>query len=73
MAKRDGLAPLSRVHWKVIDFIRRYFRETARGAPAVRIGRALGLGAGELRTLFPGGIAREAYRMAGLPRLPGGM
>jgi tRNA 2-thiouridine synthesizing protein E len=73
LAVREGLAPLSRSRWRAVEFVRAFHEATGREPPAVRIGRALQMGPDELGTLFPEGIARGAYRLAGLPRPKGGL
>ncbi len=72
MAKTQGIHDgLTDEHWKIIDFVRKYYRERGEGPPVVKIGRDLGMKSSKICTLFPCGAARGAYRLAGLPRPAG--
>lgn len=68
LAERNDLGPLNDDHWRVIEFVREYYRIHGEGPPVVRIGKAIGLSPTRICELFPCGIARGAYRLAGLPR-----
>ncbi len=68
LAVRNDLGPLTEDHWRIIEFVRDYYRVHGDGPPVVRIGKALGLKPSRICDLFPCGIARGAYRLAGLPR-----
>ncbi len=71
LAERNDLAPLTEEHWRIIDFVREYFNESGEGPAIVKIGRALDMTPRQICTLFPCGVARGAYRLAGLPRPAG--
>ncbi len=71
LAVLNDIGPLSEDHWRVIEFVRDYYREHGAGPPVVKIGKATGLTAAEICRLFPCGVVRGAYRLAGLPRPPG--
>jgi tRNA 2-thiouridine synthesizing protein E len=71
LAERNDLGPLTADHWKVIDFVRDYYQEHGEGPAIVRIGKAIGMSSTQICTLFPCGVARGAYRLAGLPRPSG--
>ena len=67
MAAADGLA-LTDKHWQVIEFMRREFAEKGAG-PTVRVlGKASGVSVKELYQLFPKGPAKQATKIAGLPK-----
>ncbi len=68
LADRNDIGPLTEKHWKIIDFVRDYYLETGIGPPIVKISKAVGFSTTEICTLFPCGVARGAYRLAGLPR-----
>lgn len=68
LAWRNDLGPLTEAHWKVIDYVREYYLAHGDGPPIVKIARATGMTSKEICTLFPCGVARGAYRLAGLPR-----
>ncbi len=71
LAERNDLGPLTADHWKIIDFVREYYLVHGEGPPIVKIGKAVGMSATDICELFPCGIARGAYRLAGLPRPSG--
>ena len=77
MARVDS-CELSENHWEVINFLREYYDEY-QIAPAVRvltkaIGKKLGADKGNskyLYELFPYGPAKQACKIAGLPKPTG--
>lgn len=77
MAKADN-CELTQNHWEVINFLREYYDEY-QIAPAVRvltkaIGKKLGADKGNskyLYELFPYGPAKQACKIAGLPKPTG--
>ena len=77
LAKDESLE-LTESHWEVIDFLREYYDEY-QIAPAVRvltkaIGKKLGKEKGNskyLYELFPYGPAKQACKVAGLPKPTG--
>lgn len=71
LAERNELAPLTDDHWKIIEYIRGYFETYGEGPPVVKIAKATGMTSKQICTLFPCGVARGAYRLAGLPRPAG--
>ena len=71
LAERNDLGPLTEEHWKILDFVHAYYVENGEGPPIVKIGKDLGMKPSEICTLFPCGVARGAYRLAGLPRPAG--
>ncbi len=68
LADLNDLGPLSEDHWKVIEFVRKYYLQHQDGPPVVKIGKATGLSSKRICELFPCGVAKGAYRLAGLPR-----
>jgi len=71
LARRNEIWPLTEDHWKVIDYLRGYYLKFAQGPVILKISRATGLSAKRICELFPCGMVRGAYRIAGLPRPPG--
>ncbi len=71
LARRNNLGPLSDDHWKIIDFVKDFYQEHGRGPAVVRVAKQTGLSRKTICELFPCGIARGAYRLAGLPRPSG--
>ena len=71
LARRNDIGPLTDEHWRIIDYVREYYLEYKVGPSILRIGKATGLSPKRICCLFECGVARGAYRLAGLPR-PGG-
>jgi tRNA 2-thiouridine synthesizing protein E len=71
LAEQNELGPLTDEHWRIIEFVREYYLANGEGPAVVRIGRATGMPPSRICQLFPCGIARGAYRLAGLPRPTG--
>lgn len=71
LAERNALGPLTEEHWRIIDYVRKYYITHGEGPPIVKIGKAIGMNSGQICKLFPCGVARGAYRLAGLPRPSG--
>ncbi|RLA38321.1 MAG: sulfurtransferase TusE [Gammaproteobacteria bacterium] len=77
LAKEEGIE-MSENHWEVVNFLREYYDEY-QIAPAVRvltksIGKKLGAEKGNskyLYELFPYGPAKQACKIAGLPKPTG--
>lgn len=74
IAKEENLE-LTDAHWEVIHFVRNFYLEF-KTSPAIRvlvkaIGQSLGADKGNskyLYTLFPVGPAKQATKIAGLPK-----
>jgi TusE/DsrC/DsvC family sulfur relay protein len=71
LARNNDIGPLTDDHWNVIEFVKNYYENRGIGPPVVKIGRATGLSAEDICRLFPCGVVKGAYRLAGLPRPPG--
>ncbi|MBC8466133.1 TusE/DsrC/DsvC family sulfur relay protein [bacterium] len=68
LAVRNDLGPLTEDHWLVIDYVREYYTKWGEGPPIVKIGKAIGFQSKHICEMFPCGVAKGAYRLAGLPR-----
>jgi dissimilatory sulfite reductase related protein len=71
LAKRNDLAPLGDDHWKIIDYVREFYLENGFGPPIVKISKVTGMSSKEICALFPCGVGRGCFRLAGLPRPSG--
>ena len=68
LARREGIEPLTDAHWQVIRFMRKEYFDKGTG-PTVRVlGKTSGASVKELYQLFPGGPAKIAARIAGIPK-----
>lgn len=71
LAKKNDIGPLTEEHWRIIEFVKEYYATYGTGPAVVKIGKSTGLNTSEICRLFPCGVVRGAYRLAGLPRPPG--
>ncbi len=55
-------------HWKVIDYLRKYFSQFSAVPPVRMLCQQTGIEAPRLRKLFPSGLLKGACKIAGLPR-----
>lgn len=71
IAAAEGISVLTDRHWQVIRFMRREYDEKG-GAPNVRaLAKLSGVPIKELYELFPKGPAKEAAKIAGVPKPQG--
>ncbi len=68
LARLNQIGPLTDDHFRILEFVREYFLEHGEGPAVVAIARATGFSSKKICSLFPCGIVRGAYRLAGLPR-----
>jgi tRNA 2-thiouridine synthesizing protein E len=71
LAEANDLGPITPDHWRIINYVREYYLTHHDGPPIVKIARATGMTSAQICDLFPCGVARGAYRLAGLPRPSG--
>ena len=68
LADEEGIGALTDRHWQVIHFMRTEYDQKGTG-PTVRIlGKTSGVPVKELYQLFPGGPAKQAAKLAGIPK-----
>ncbi len=67
----DIAEQLTADHWKAIDYIQEYYRQHGKGPPIVSVARHTGFNLKRICDLFPCGLVKGAYKLAGLPRPPG--
>jgi len=66
VARATRLWPVSDDHWRVIQFVRAFFRDNGRAPALVRVARACGLGLRDLERLFPRGVVKTVFELSGL-------
>jgi len=71
LAEDHEIGPLTDDHWKVIEFVQDYYATYGSGPPIVKVHKVTGLTSEDICRLFPCGMVKGAYRLAGLPRPPG--
>ena len=68
IARQEGITQLTERHWQVIKFMRHEYAAKVTG-PTVRVlGKTSGVTVRELYQLFPRGPAKEAAKIAGIPK-----
>ncbi|HTR90742.1 MAG TPA: TusE/DsrC/DsvC family sulfur relay protein [Trebonia sp.] len=68
IASQEGITELTERHWQVIKFMRHEYEAKGTG-PTVRVlGKTSGVSVKELYQLFPHGPAKEAAKIAGIPK-----
>lgn len=71
LAKLEGMDELTDSHWKVINYLRSYYRQFG-VAPMVRkLCKETGFSLQEIYAMFPSGPAKGACKLAGLPKPTG--
>lgn len=68
LAVEEGIADLTPRHWDVVRFMREDFIERGDAPSIRRLKKAGGIPTKELYELFPGGPAKKAARIAGIPK-----
>ncbi len=72
VAKEEGIADLSPVHWKVIEFSRQSASASGGASPTLRtITTGCEISTKELFALFPKGPAKKVAKIAGLGKPEG--
>ncbi len=66
-----GDSRLSTDHWTVINFVKEYYEVNGRGPAIIKVVKQTGFSLKQICELFPCGLVKGAYRLAGLPRPPG--
>ena len=68
MAREIGIESLNEKQWRVLRFIRNYYLKEGKEPMNHKIKLGTSMSIKEIESLFPGGIARGARRLAGLPK-----
>ncbi len=71
LATTEGVTEMTESHWKVVNYLRKYFLEFG-VAPMIRkLCKETGFTLKEIYELFPSGPAKGACKVAGLPKPTG--
>ena len=70
-AKEQGIEELTDRHNIVIEFMRKEFEENGTGPSIRKLNKQSGVSTKELYQLFPGGPAKKAALIAGIPKPQG--
>jgi len=71
IAKEEGIDPLTERHFEVIDFMRKEYEEQGSAPSIRRLNKLNVVPTKELYSLFPGGPAKKAAKIAGLGKPQG--
>jgi tRNA 2-thiouridine synthesizing protein E len=71
LAREEGISGLTDRHFMVIHFMRKEFEEKGNGPTIRRLTKQSGVPTKELYSLFPGGPAKKAARIAGIKKPQG--
>ena len=68
LAAAEGIPELTEDHWAVLDLMRRAYAERGTGPTVRALARLSGFPVKRLYELFPGGPAKVAAKVAGIPK-----
>lgn len=71
IATDEGIDQITEKHWRIVDFIREYWKEHDLAPPVRLICKEVDVSVREIYKLFASGPARGACRIAGLPKPDG--
>ncbi len=71
MASCAGMGTLTERHFRVLYYLRDYYRENELAPPVRELIKRTGFSLKEIYQLFPAGPARGACKLAGLPKPTG--
>jgi TusE/DsrC/DsvC family sulfur relay protein len=71
IAQEEGIKKLTDAHWKVIDFMRKDFKENGQVSTIRRLNKVGNIPTKELYQLFPNGPAKKAAKISGLSKPQG--
>jgi len=70
-AGTEHIGELTEAHWKVINYIRGYYKEFGIAPMVRKVCKESGFKLNEIYELFPSGPAKGACKLAGLPKPTG--
>jgi tRNA 2-thiouridine synthesizing protein E len=71
IAKTEDVAELTEDHWKVINYLREYYKQFGIAPMIRKLCKDTGFQLKEIYDLFPSGPAKGACKIAGLPKPTG--
>lgn len=71
MAEMEGINDLNETHWKVMNYLRDYFKQNGIAPMVRKLTKDTGVNLKEMYELFPQGPANSACKWAGLPKPTG--
>jgi TusE/DsrC/DsvC family sulfur relay protein len=71
LAKGENAYPMGDEHWKLVNYLRDYYLKYEIAPPIRMLVKQTGLDLKHIYELFPGGPAKGACKVAGLPKPTG--
>jgi TusE/DsrC/DsvC family sulfur relay protein len=71
LAKTENASPMGEEHWKLVNYLRDYYIKFGIAPPVRMLVKQTGLDLKKIYQLFPGGPAKGACKVAGLPKPTG--
>jgi TusE/DsrC/DsvC family sulfur relay protein len=71
IAQEEGIKKLTDAHWKVIEFMRKDFKENGQVPTIRRLNKIGNIPTKDLYSLFPNGPAKKAAKISGLSKPQG--
>ena len=71
LAKTEDAYPMGDDHWKLVNYLREYFVKFGIAPPIRMLTKETGIDLKSIYKLFPGGPAKGACKVAGLPKPTG--
>ena len=71
IAKTEDAYPMSEDHWKLVNYLRDYYVKYGIAPPIRMLTKETGIDLKSIYKLFPGGPAKGACKVAGLPKPTG--
>lgn len=71
LASTEGVTELTENHWKVVNYLRDYYKEFGIAPMIRKLCKQTGFSLKEIYDLFPSGPAKGACKVAGLPKPTG--
>jgi dissimilatory sulfite reductase related protein len=71
LAKAENAYPMGEDHWKLVNYLRDYYLKFEIAPPVRMLVKQTGLDLKKIYELFPGGPAKGACKVAGLPKPTG--
>jgi tRNA 2-thiouridine synthesizing protein E len=71
VAKTENAFPMGEDHWKLVNYLRDYYLKYEIAPPVRMLVKQTGLDLKKIYQLFPGGPAKGACKVAGLPKPTG--
>jgi tRNA 2-thiouridine synthesizing protein E len=71
LAKTENAFPMGENHWKLVNYLRDYYLKFGIAPPIRMLCKQTGIDLKAIYQLFPGGPAKGACKVAGLPKPTG--